>query len=75
MTPAAPNIGLRREIDEGRRGRGFRRAAMQLAEREARARGIGRVELNVSGGNEVARSLYRSLGYTETSVQMAKELA
>jgi ribosomal protein S18 acetylase RimI-like enzyme len=63
------------EIDEGQRGRGFGRAAMLLAEGEARARRIGRVELNVFGGNEVARGLYRSLGYAETSVQMAKELA
>ena len=63
------------EIDEGQRGRGFGRAAMLLAEGEARDRGIGRVELNVFGGNEVARGLYRSLGYVETSVQMAKELA
>ena len=48
---------------------------MLLVEGEARDRGIGRVELNVFGGNEVARGLYRSLGYVETSVQMAKELA
>jgi ribosomal protein S18 acetylase RimI-like enzyme len=47
---------------------------MELAEQQASARGIGRVELNVFGGNEVARNLYRSLGYVETSVQMAKDL-
>jgi len=41
---------------------------------EARARGIGRLELNVFGGNDVARHLYRSLGYVETSVQMGKDL-
>jgi ribosomal protein S18 acetylase RimI-like enzyme len=62
------------EIDEAQRGRGFGRAAMLLAEDEARARGIGRVELNVFGGNDVARGLYRSLGYAETSVQMGKDL-
>jgi ribosomal protein S18 acetylase RimI-like enzyme len=55
-------------------GRGYGRAAMQLAEAEARARGIGRIELNVFGGNDVARGLYRSLGYVETSAQMAKVL-
>ena len=27
------------------------------------------------GGNDVARNLYRSLGYVETSVQMGKDLA
>ena len=55
-------------------GRGFGRAAMLLAEEEARARGIGYIELNVFGGNDVARNLYRSLGYLETSVQMRKTL-
>jgi ribosomal protein S18 acetylase RimI-like enzyme len=61
-------------IDAGQQGRGYGRAAMQLAEVEARARGIGRIELNVFGGNDVARGLYRSLGYVETSAQMAKVL-
>jgi ribosomal protein S18 acetylase RimI-like enzyme len=61
-------------IDPGHQGRGYGRATMKLAEEEARARGIGRIELNVFGGNEVARSLYRSLGYAETSVQMGKDL-
>lgn len=63
------------EIDETQRGRGYGRQAMLLAEEEARTRGIGRVELNVFGGNDVARGLYRSLDYAETSVQMGKELS
>jgi ribosomal protein S18 acetylase RimI-like enzyme len=62
------------EIDAAQRGRGFGRAAMRLAEDEARSRGIGRLELNVFGGNDAARGLYRSLGYVETAVQMAKDL-
>jgi RimJ/RimL family protein N-acetyltransferase len=62
------------EIDEAHRGKGYGRAAMELAEDQARAAGLGRIELNVFGGNEVARNLYRSLGYVETSVQMAKDL-
>ncbi len=61
-------------IDAAHRGAGYGRAAMRLAEEEARARGIGRIELNVFGGNDVARGLYRSLGYVETSAQMAKDL-
>ena len=61
-------------IDAAQQGHGFGRAAMRLAEDEARARGIGRIELNVFGGNDVARGLYRSLGYVETSAQMAKVL-
>jgi ribosomal protein S18 acetylase RimI-like enzyme len=61
-------------IDREHRGRGYGRAAMRLAEEEARARGIGRIELNVFGGNDVARGLYRSLGYVEISAQMRKDL-
>ena len=62
------------EIDEAHRGKGYGRAAMELAEQEANALGIGRIELNVFGGNDVARRLYLSVGYVETSVQMAKDL-
>ena len=62
------------EIDEQHRGKGYGRAAMLLAEDEARRRGLTRIELNVFGGNAVARGLYRSLGYIETSAQMAKDL-
>src|SRR5512143_2561563 len=61
-------------VDEAYRGRGFGRAAMLLAEREALTRGIRRIELNVFGGNTVARGLYQSLGYVERSVLMAKDL-
>jgi ribosomal protein S18 acetylase RimI-like enzyme len=62
------------EIDEAHRGRGFGRAAMQLFEQEARRRGFSQVRLNVFGGNERARALYRSLGYGERSVHMGKAL-
>ena len=57
-----------------RQGGGLGRRAMQLAEDEARARGLKRIELHVFGGNDVARGLYRSLGYVETSVLMGKDL-
>jgi ribosomal protein S18 acetylase RimI-like enzyme len=56
------------------RGRGFGRSAMHLAEGVARDHGIDRIELHVFGANEVARGLYRSLGYAETSIVMAKDL-
>jgi GNAT superfamily N-acetyltransferase len=62
------------EIDEAHRGRGLGRQAMFLVEQEARVLGLGRVELNVFGGNEVARNLYRSLGYEESAVWMGKDL-
>ena len=60
------------DIDEPHRGRGYGRAAMQFAEAEARRRGLPGVALNVFGGNEVARNLYRSLGYAESAIFMTK---
>jgi ribosomal protein S18 acetylase RimI-like enzyme len=62
------------EIAEHARGRGLGRAAMLLFEEELRRSGFTHVSLNVFGGNEPARSLYRSLGYREHAVEMAKEL-
>jgi ribosomal protein S18 acetylase RimI-like enzyme len=62
------------QIDEAHRGRGLGKAAMALAEDEARRRGIARVTLNVFGGNDVARNLYRSLGYSETAIYMMKDV-
>jgi ribosomal protein S18 acetylase RimI-like enzyme len=61
-------------VDPGERGHGHGRAAMQELEAEARRRGLPAVEFNVWGGNAVARSLYRSLGYEERAVFMSKEL-
>jgi ribosomal protein S18 acetylase RimI-like enzyme len=60
------------EIEAPFRGRGFGRAAMQHAEQEARARGMTSLGLNVHGQNMVARSLYESLGYEVTAMQMKK---
>jgi ribosomal protein S18 acetylase RimI-like enzyme len=62
------------EIAEEFRGRGYGRETMELLENEVRAAGLDRIALNVFGGNDVARSLYRSLGYAETAVMMRKEL-
>jgi ribosomal protein S18 acetylase RimI-like enzyme len=61
-------------IDEAARGRGLGRAAMLALEDEVRAHGLDRIELNVFGGNDVARGLYRSLGYVESAVYMVKDL-
>ena len=61
-------------IDEAARGRGFGRATMLALEAEVEALGFAEISLNVWGGNEVARSLYRSLGYAEVSVGMKKRL-
>jgi ribosomal protein S18 acetylase RimI-like enzyme len=59
-------------VGERYRGRGFARAAMEFAEQEAGRRGLSHVALNVFGGNEPARGLYRSLGYREDAVSMSK---
>jgi ribosomal protein S18 acetylase RimI-like enzyme len=61
-------------VDEAFRGQHIGRLAMRLLEEEVRARGIDSIELNVLGGNTVARSLYRSLGYMETFIGMRKRL-
>ena len=61
-------------IDQEIRGRGYGRQAMQLAESLARAEDALTIGLNVAGRNQVARSLYSSLGYQETAVQMRKAL-
>jgi ribosomal protein S18 acetylase RimI-like enzyme len=47
---------------------------MLALEDEVHAHGLARIELNVFGGNEVARGLYRSLGNAEAAVRMDKKL-
>jgi GNAT superfamily N-acetyltransferase len=61
-------------IDESHRGKGFGRAAMELAEAEARSRGASELGLNDFGHNQVARRLYESMGYTATAIRMKKSL-
>ena len=61
-------------VDEAHRGKGLGRALMEYAEDEARRRGLEQIALNVFGGNEVARGLYRSLGYFESAVFMVKRM-
>jgi ribosomal protein S18 acetylase RimI-like enzyme len=61
-------------VDEAHRGRGYGKAAMLLAEEEARKRGLDRLALNVFGRNTVARGLYTSLGYVENAIAMSKDL-
>ena len=61
-------------VDPAQRGKGLGRALMQFAAEEARRRSLPRVALNVFGGNDAARGLYRSLGYREAAVTMIKEL-
>ena len=75
----APGSGSRAflysiSIDEPFRGRGYGRRAMELLEEEVRAVGLPGVDLNVWGGNDLARSLYRKLGFEERAIFMSKEL-
>jgi GNAT superfamily N-acetyltransferase len=65
---------LELHVDEPHRGKGYGRAALEFAEQEAARRGLERLALNVWGGNETARKLYRSLGYREQAVLMGKQL-
>jgi ribosomal protein S18 acetylase RimI-like enzyme len=61
-------------VDEPLRGRGYGREAMQQAEQEAKRHGLHALALNVFGHNKLARDLYLSLGYRETSIRMKKDL-
>ena len=61
-------------IDEGFRGQGKGKAALELVEEKARGLGKKRLALQVFGHNKRAWKLYRELGYTATSVMMAKDL-
>jgi ribosomal protein S18 acetylase RimI-like enzyme len=47
---------------------------MVALEGEAARRGLQGLDLNVWAGNDVARSLYRSLGYVERGIFMRKNL-
>lgn len=63
------------EIYEAHRGRGLGRQLLALAEAQTRAWGLESLQLNVFGRNEVARNLYRSQGFAETRVTMAKDVS
>ena len=62
------------EIEELHRGRGLGKAAMSLAEDEARAHGGTELGLNVFGHNPIAMRLYESMGYTTTATIMRRIL-
>ena len=50
-------------VEEGARGSGAGRALLQALARDARARGILRLELNVRADNDRSRGFYRRLGF------------
>jgi ribosomal protein S18 acetylase RimI-like enzyme len=61
-------------IDPAQRGRGHGRAAMDALEVLARSLGYDTIRLHAFGDNAVARHLYRTAGYHETDVTMAKRI-
>jgi ribosomal protein S18 acetylase RimI-like enzyme len=60
------------EVVPAQRGRGYGRALLEAAEREAQRRGAESMGLNVFAGNDVALSLYESSGYQVAATQMQK---
>jgi GNAT superfamily N-acetyltransferase len=54
-------------VDDAARGTGLGRAMVAAVIERARARGCGRVELDVDVVNEPARALYGSLGFRDKS--------
>jgi ribosomal protein S18 acetylase RimI-like enzyme len=51
------------EVSEGRRGKGYGRAAMVIGEQSTLAAGDTHLALNVFGHNTVAISMYEAMGY------------
>lgn len=62
------------EVEPARRGQGWGRRLMDRAEDIAREWGLKSLQLNVFGGNQVARNLYRTQGFHEQNVIMVKAL-
>jgi ribosomal protein S18 acetylase RimI-like enzyme len=63
------------EIAPHQRRRGYGRALLRAAERDAALRGCGSIGLNVFSENHAARQLYASSGYEVTSLRLHKPLA
>ena len=62
-------------VHERFRRRGYASRILKLVEDKARELGASKVELHVFGHNHGARALYEKLGYTATSINMAKPLS
>jgi GNAT superfamily N-acetyltransferase len=62
------------EVHEGYRGKGYGRAAMVIGERATLDAGDTHLALNVFGQNQVAISLYTSMGYRAYDVGRSIEL-
>jgi len=62
------------EVDQARRGEGWGRKLLALAEEQTRALGLTSLRLNVFGQNRIARELYRTQGFAESRVTMVKDV-
>lgn len=62
------------EVEAEQRGKGYGRAIMEGAEHYSLDHRAATIKLHVFGDNTVARSLYESLGYVATNINMAKPL-
>jgi RimJ/RimL family protein N-acetyltransferase len=62
-------------VHERFRRRGYASRILHLIENKARELGAAKVELHVFGHNHGARALYEKLGYTATSIVMAKPVS
>ncbi|MGS2615981.1 GNAT family N-acetyltransferase [Micromonospora sp. LZ34] len=62
------------EVHPGHRGKGYAREMIRLVEAELARLGVGRLGLNVFGGNTAAIRVYESLGFQVTAQQMAKPI-
>ncbi len=62
-------------VHEHFRRRGYASRILELVEDKARELDAGKVEFHVFGHNYGARALYEELGYTATSIVMAKPVS
>lgn len=62
------------EVVEARRGEGWGRKLLALAEAQTRALGLTSLRLNVFGRNRIARELYRTQGFAESRIMMIKDV-
>ncbi|MFN8411957.1 MAG: GNAT family N-acetyltransferase [Anaerolineales bacterium] len=61
-------------IDDRFRGKGYGKQAMVLIEEKARELGLKSIGLHVFASNQVARSLYETVGYEVSSMNMTKKI-
>lgn len=62
------------EIQEDSRGRGYGKQAMKEIEKVARNLNLKSIGLHVFAHNQIARDLYKNLGYAETNIKMEKKI-